>query len=35
LDGTHHKRFLEPRPLEGDDYEVIFENGRPRTVLKK
>jgi hypothetical protein len=34
LDGTHKKRFLEPREVEGE-YEVVFEGGRPRTVAKK
>jgi hypothetical protein len=31
LDATHRKLMLAARPPEGD-YEVIFENGRPRTV---
>lgn len=31
LDATHQKLLRGSQPIEGD-YEVVFENGRPRTV---
>jgi hypothetical protein len=34
MDATHRKLFLSARPPEGD-YEVVFENGKSRTVAKK